>query len=126
MAEGTVSRIPVKFTVEGLGVAEGEFIRYLAPRTVDSIVRAMPLEGRAATWGMEVYFQIPVRCGEEKSKTSVEKGTVAYWPMGSALCIFYGDMKPYSAVNPVGRITENLKLFEKVKNGTKILVERLE
>lgn len=125
MTEGTVSRIPIKFIIEGLGAAEGELIRHLAPRTVDSIVRAMPLEGRAAKWGMEIYFQIPVRSGEEKSKTSVERGTIAYWPMGGALCIFYGDMKPYSAVNPVGKITENIEIFEKVKNGTKISVERL-
>lgn len=123
--EETVSRIPVRFVIEGLGDVYGELIRHLAPRTIDSIVKIMPIEGRAAVWGSEVYFQIPVTVGEEKSKSVAEKGMVAYWPMGGAICIFYEEMKPYSPVNPIGRVTENLELFEKVRNGMRIRLERL-
>jgi len=123
--DSEISRVKIKFTVEGLGEAEGELIRHLAPRTVDMIVRKLPLEGRAALWKEEIYFEIPVKMGEEKAKSTVEKGTIAFWPMGSALCIFYGESQPYSPVNVLGKITKNLELFSKVKSGTTIKVERL-
>lgn len=125
MNEESTSRIQIKFIIDGIGEAEGELIRYLAPRTVDAIVNRLPIEGRAALWKEEVYFEIPVKMGEEKAKSTVETGTIAYWPMGSALCIFYGSSQPYSPVNVVGRITKNLEFFKQVKSGTKIRVEIL-
>ncbi len=121
----SVSRIPIKFTIEGIGEAEGELIRHLAPRTVDVISKRLPIEGRAALWKEEVYFQISVKMGKEKAEPTVEKGTIAYWPMGNALCIFYGETQPYSPVNIVGQVTNNLELFERVKSGTKIMVEKM-
>ena len=120
------SRIPIKFVIESVGEAEGEFIRYLAPRTVNAITRRLPIEGRAAIWKEEIYFEIPVKIGEEKAKPTVEKGTIAYWPMGNALCIFFGESQPYSPVNIIGQVTKNLELFSQVKSGTRIRVERKE
>ena len=37
-----VSRIKVKFLIEGLGEAEGELVRFMAPRTVDTISQKTP------------------------------------------------------------------------------------
>jgi hypothetical protein len=122
--EPEISRIKVKFTVEGLGEAEGELVRFLAPRTVGMIIRKLPMEGRAALWKEEVYFETPIKMGEEKAKAAVEKGTIAFWPMGSAICVFYGESQPYSPVNILGEITENLEMFSRVKSGTKIKVEK--
>ena len=124
-AEEDISRIKVKFSIEGLGDAEGELVRFLAPRTVDTIVRKLPLEGRSALWKEEVYFEIPVKIGEEKAKSRVEVGTIAFWPMGSALCVFYGQSQPYSQVNILGKITKNLDLFKQIKSGTTIKVDLL-
>jgi hypothetical protein len=120
--EESITRVPIKFVVEGVGEADGELIRHLAPRTVGTIMKNLPLEGRAALWKEEVYFEIPLGMGDEKAKPTVEKGTIAYWPMGSALCIFYGETQPYSPVNIVGQITENLDIFATVKSGTRIKV----
>ena len=121
----SVSRIPIKFTIEGVGEAEGELIRHLAPRTVDAIAKKLPMEGRAALWEEEVYFEIPVKIGKEKAEPTVEKGAIAYWPMGNALCIFYGESQPYSPVNIVGQVTKNLELFGRVKSGAKIVVKKM-
>jgi hypothetical protein len=121
--EEDISRIKVKFIIGGLGEAEGEIVRFLAPRTIDTIVRKLPVEGRAALWKEEVYFEIPVKIGEEKAKPTVETGTIAFWPMGSALCVFYGRSQPYSSVNVLGKITKNLELFTQVKSGATIKVE---
>jgi hypothetical protein len=118
-----VSRVKIKFIIEGQGEAEGELVRFLAPRTVDLIVRRLPIEGRAAVWKEEVYFETPIKMGEEKAKGTVETGTIAFWPMGSAICIFYGNSQPYSPVSILGKVTGNLELFKNVKSGTKVRVE---
>jgi len=123
--ETDISRIKLKFIIEGLGEAEGEIVRFLAPRTIDTIFRKLPVEGRAALWKEEVYFEIPVKIGEEKAKTTVETGDIAFWPMGSALCVFYGQSQPYSSVNVLGKITKNLEIFSQVKSGATIKVELL-
>ncbi len=121
--ETEISRVKVKFTIEGVGEAEGELVRFLSPRTIDMIVRKLPLEGRAALYKEEIYFETPIKMGEEKAKGNVEKGTIAFWPMGSAICIFHGESQPYSPVNILGKITKNLELFAQLKSGTKIRVD---
>ncbi len=118
------SRTRVRITVEGLGEAEGELVRFLAPRTVDGIVRALPLEGKASLWKEEVYFEIPIKAGAEKARDRVDTGALAYWPLGRAFCIFYGRSQPYSHVNLIGRVTGNLELFASVKSGKTIRVEK--
>ena len=121
--EADVSHIKIKFLIEGLGEAEGELVRFLAPRTIDTIVRKLPLEGRAALYKEEVYFEIPIKMGEEKAKSIVEEGTIAFWPMDSALCIFFSKSQPYSPVNILGKITCNLEIFKQVKSGLTIKVQ---
>jgi hypothetical protein len=123
--EEDISRVKVKFLIENLGEAEGELVRFLAPRTIDMIVRKLPVEGRSAIWKEEVYFEIPIKMGEEKAKPTVETGTIAFWPMGSALCVFYGQSQPYSPVNILGKVTKNLEIFKRVKSGMAIKVELL-
>jgi uncharacterized protein len=120
-----VSRIKVKFLIENVGEAEGELVRFMAPRTVDTIVRKLPVEGRAALWKEEIYFEIPIKMGEEKARPTVETGAIAFWPMGSALCVFYGKSQPYSPVSILGKITANLEIFKQIKSGTRIRVETL-
>jgi len=124
MTERSVSRIPVRVVLEGLGEAEGELTRFLAPRTVEAILRKLPVEGRANVWKEEVYFEVPIKMGTEKAKKIVEKGMMAYWPLGNSICIFFGETQPYSPVNVIGRINKNLELFEKVKNGMRVKIEK--
>ena len=119
------SRHLIKLIAEQGGEAEGELVRFHSPVTVDSLAKALPFEGRAAKWKEEIYFETPVKVGSEKAKSKVEVGTIAYWPMSSALCIFYGPTEPYSPVNVVGRIQSNLELFRTIKSGTKIRVEKI-
>ena len=121
--EADVSHIKIKFLIEGLGEAEGELVRFLAPRTIDTIVRKLPIEGRAALYKEEVYFEIPIKMGEEKAKSTVEEGTIAFWPMDGALCIFFGKSQPYSPVSILGKVTSNLEIFRQVKSGLTIKVQ---
>ena len=84
-----------------------------APGTVRAILEALPIEGRANTWGEEIYFRIPVDIGPENGVERVQVGDLGYWPDGSAFCLFFGrtpvspsadDIRPASAVNPIGRV----------------------
>jgi uncharacterized protein len=125
MSNEEVSRIKIKFLIEGLGEAEGELVRFMAPRTVDTIARKMPLEGRAALYKEEIYFEIPIKMGEEKAKPTVETGAIAFWPMGGAICIFYGKSQPYSPVSIMGKVTNNLEIFQHIKSGTRIRIEQI-
>ena len=122
---GNETRIRIRVIVEGRGEATGELIRFLAPITVERIMKRLPIEGRGAVGKEEVYFEVPLKIGGEKAVTIVEAGTLAYWPMGNAVCIFYGKTQPYSQVNKIGMITENLELFKDFKSGTKIRIERV-
>lgn len=114
----------VVFKIEGLGEAKGVFKRFLSPKTVDAILKVLPIHSRAAVWKEEVYFETPVKAGLEKPKSRVEAGDIAYWPLGSAICVFYGKSQPYSPVNLIGKVTEGLTLFQAVKEGTPIVLEK--
>jgi len=122
---GEISRVRVRFLLENLGEAEGEFVRYLAPRTIEALVKSMPIDGRLSAWKEEVYFETPVKVGSEKPRATVETGAIAYWPMGAAICIFHGKSQPYSPVNMLGKVTENLGLFKQAKQGSRVRVERI-
>jgi len=122
--ETDVTRYTIRLVAEGYGEAQGELVRFHSPMTVDNLAKALPFEGRAAKWKEEIYFETPVKVGVEKAKPRVEVGTIAYWPMGSAMCIFFGPTDPYSPVNVVGKILSNLEMFRTVKSGTKIRVEK--
>ncbi|MEM1562542.1 MAG: cyclophilin-like family protein [Candidatus Bathyarchaeia archaeon] len=121
----SISKIPVRVIVEGLGEAQGTLVRILSPRTVDAIVRLLPLEGRAAIWQSKVYFGIPLRMGVEKPRNFMRRGDIAYWPLGRAFCIFFGDMRPHGPVNLIGQITDGIDIISKVRSGTRIRVEKI-
>jgi len=121
---GSVSRIPVRFVLEDGRHAEGELIRFRAPKTTDALLRRLPIEGRAARWKEEVYFEAGISMGAEKPKSKVEPGTIAFWPMGSAICVFYGETQPYSPVNIVGQVKSGIEIFRDVAVGGKIRMER--
>jgi uncharacterized protein len=119
-----VSRPKVIFSIEGVGDAVGEFHRFASPRTADAILRLLPIGGRIARYGEEVYFQISVKAPSENPRSTVDVGTIGYWPMGNAVCVFYGPTKPYGPVNRLGRITEGLELFRNVKEGTVVTIRK--
>ena len=103
----------------------------LNPNTVNTILKDLPIKSTVNLWGDEIYFRIPTKIGLEKGQEYVEIGTIAYWPEGHSLCLFYGrtpvstDNRPraYSPVNVVGKILGNTEVLKKVKNGEKVSVE---
>ena len=103
------------------------------PETAKAIYEALPIEARASTWGDEIYFSIPVDIKSENSKEVVELGDLAYWPPGNAFCIFFGktpasrgnEIRPASAVNVFGKIEGDPKVFQKVRSGDSIHIDKI-
>ena len=104
-------------------------------RTADALWNALPITGSVQTWGDEIYFSIPVEAPEaHDAQATVDKGAVAYWPPGSALCLFWGptpmsrgdEIRPASAVNVVGAIDGDPTVLGAVASGAAIVVERAE
>jgi hypothetical protein len=101
-------------------------------RTATAVWDALPFSTPGQTWGDEIYFGIPVKAEAEGGREVVELGDLAYWPPGSAFCIFFGptpasrgsEIRPASSVNVVGRILGDPKVFKAVRSGTTIRVER--
>ena len=121
----SVSRIPVRFILENGAQANAELIRFYAPKTVDALLRRLPIQGRIARWKDEVYFDAGIAMGPEKPRHRVEAGTIAFWPMGSAVCIFYGETQPYSPVNMIGVVKSGIEIFKEAVVGAKIRLERV-
>ena len=102
-------------------------------RTARQIASILPIEGRANTWGDEIYFDIPLRIDlSEDAIAEVAVGTLAYWPTGSALCIFFGPTpvstgdKPraYSPVNVFGRIDGDITELRSVSDGAMVVIRQ--
>ena len=100
--------------------------------TAAMIWDALPIEASANTWGDEIYFAIPVAAGDEAGQEVVDLGDLAYWPPGSAFCIFFGptpmsrgnEIRPASAVTVVGKISGDPTVFKQVASGAPVLIDR--
>ena len=100
--------------------------------TSQKIWDALPIVGSVQTWGDEIYFPIPVSASNDDTAAEiVEKGAVAYWPPGNALCLFWGatpasrgdEIRPASAVNVCGMIDGDPTPLAQAPNGGQIRIE---
>ena len=102
--------------------------------TAQAIWDALPITGRANTWGDEIYFSIPVKLGTEKGQEVVGLGDLGYWSPGTAFCIFFGptpmsrgsEIRPASPVTVFGRLEGDATAFRTVPGGARVTIERLE
>ena len=101
--------------------------------SADKIWEALPLSGSVNVWGDEIYFEIPVSLKEvSDAQQEVEVGTLAYWPPGSALCVFFGKTpvstndkpKAYSPVNVLGLVDGDSRVFKIVEAGDQIVIDK--
>ena len=87
---------------------------------------------RGETWGDEIYFDIGLTVLAEAPREVVDVGDLAYWPPGRAFCIFFGptpashggECRPASPVNVVGKVVGDARVFNKVRAGTRVTIER--
>jgi hypothetical protein len=101
--------------------------------TAQKVWETLPFETSFNTWGDEIYFSIPVKMDlESDAQEVVESGDLGYWPSGNAFCIFFGptpmssggEIRPASAVNMIGRVTDDEKRLKEKLSEHLIRVER--
>jgi hypothetical protein len=104
------------------------------PNTVKSFLECLPFTVSINLWGDEIYTdESPINVGEENAKAIVDLFDVAYWPMGKAICLFYGqtpignnnEIKPYSPVNVIGKILNaDTKILSELESGTRVTFKK--
>jgi len=100
--------------------------------TATSVFEVLPITATINLWGEEIYFPIPVQRDEENATEEVTVGDIAFWPQGSAMCIFLGktpasrgdEPRPISPVNMIGRIESVTELLGKIRQGNTITVRK--
>lgn len=100
--------------------------------TAQAILAACPIESRAATWGLEVYFTVPVKAErEEQAREVIEAGELAYRAEGEAIVIGYGPT-PHSQADEIrlalpanvwGRALGDVTQLAQVEPGELVLVD---
>jgi uncharacterized protein len=101
-------------------------------KTAKKLIKILPAYSSVSKWGDEIYFSIPMKAEIENGVEVVEVGTVAFWPPGSALCIFFGrtpasiSNKPQavSSVTVIGSVIgeESIKNLKEIKDGEEVKV----
>ena len=103
--------------------------------TAARILESLPIEAAADVWGDEIYFDIPLTLAQEPAaRADVEVGDLAYWPAGSAFCIFFGPTpvstgdqpRAYSPVNIFGRVLGDAGKFRGIASGAPVKVTQSE
>jgi hypothetical protein len=87
------------------------------------LAESLPIAARLSRWGEEYYGSVGVQIPEDATAREImEVGEIAYWPPGSALCIFFGptpastDDRPRAAspVVPLGRVTSPVDALKRL------------
>lgn len=123
MTSGVEMKITIEIENKGVAVAE---LDNRNPLTAQEIYKNLPIDGRCLLWLEEIYFDIPLTLDYENPSKSAEIGDISYWPPGFAFCIFFGSTQPYSEVNHIGKIVENLEVFIDISEGDRIIIKKFE
>ncbi|MEW6182001.1 MAG: cyclophilin-like fold protein [Bacillota bacterium] len=102
--------------------------------TAQAVWETLPITGQVNTWGDEVYFYVSLKMPEENPQAVVEAGDFGYWPVGPALCLFFGptpasrgnEIRPASPVNIIGRVKGDARVLKGVADGESIKLTRRE
>jgi len=120
----SLSKIPIKITLIDRGEATGYLNRLTAPLTVGEIMKTLPLNTRTSSVMGFVSIIVGIQRGVEKPVDQVKAGTIGYWPRGDAITIYPKDERPYGPVNRIGVVEEGLELFNGLRSGSRIIIER--
>jgi hypothetical protein len=123
MSTGSVSRIEAILTIKGKSELRFELKRHLAPKTVGSLTRSMPLEGNAHTMNNSfAYMETRINTGGEKLRTQFKKGDVAFMAANGSVCFCLNDLESTKSMTLIGKITSNVEALNEIKPGDIFLI----
>ena len=123
MSAGSVSKIEIIVEIKGKSQLRCELKRHLAPVTVGTIVRSLPLEGNAHMMNNSfAYIETKINVGGERQRTEFKKGEMAFMTANGSICFFLNDTKSIKTMTPLGKITSNVEALNDVKSGDVFLI----
>lgn len=126
MSAGSVSSSHLVVEIKTKSKLACELKRHLSPKTVGSILRALPLEGNAHFLGQNiVYFETMINSGIERQKKEFKKGDIAFSPTGGSICFFVADVISSKPMTPIGKILSDANALKDAKPGDVIAVYQL-
>ncbi|HEX9677741.1 hypothetical protein [Nitrososphaera sp.] len=124
MQAGSVSRIKLIAEIAGKGAAECELVRHLSPITSTILLRGLPVQDRIHRFEDKfVYIETGMVIGAEKQHAQFRRGDMALLPSNGAICFVIKDCT-VPAMNPIGKIVNNIEAIEGVKAGDVVSVKR--
>jgi uncharacterized protein len=118
MSAGSVSKQDLVLTLKGKASLNLELKRHLAPKTVGTIMRSIPIEGNAHMIGSSIAFiDTTIRAGGEKLRTQFKKGDIGFLASNSSICFFIDDVSSMKPMTLIGKIISNLESLKDVKPG---------
>ena len=100
--------------------------------TTQALIKTLPIESYANTWGDEVYFSVPVSVPLEKdAKQVVDPGAICFWVEGNSLALPFGptpisegnECRLATACNILGKIEKEPGILSSIQSGDQIKIE---
>ena len=100
--------------------------------TTEALIKSLPIESYANTWGDEVYFSVPVSVPLEKdAKQVVDPGAICFWVEGNSLALPFGptpisegnECRLATACNILGKIEKEPGILSSIQSGDLIKIE---
>ena len=101
--------------------------------TTEALIKSLPIESYANTWGDEVYFSVPVSVPLEKdAKQVVDPGAICFWVEGNSLGLPFGptpisegnECRLATACNILGKIEKEPRILSSIQSGDQIKIEK--
>lgn len=123
-SKNSVSKLSIIIDVYGKGRAKGEVFRHLAPITLNSLLRKVPLHGRVIRFKDQfIYIISGAVAGVEKARKSFQKGEIGFLSSNGALFFFFENCEVAVPINPLGKIISGLDVLMEAGAGDVITVD---
>lgn len=111
-----IEKIPIEIIFKDFK-CDGELIRIFAPRTIEALIKIMPITSNVFLQEKFVYFKVPLEMSFEKPRLNAQVGDIMYWPAGNAICLFHSECRLSYQMNLIGKITSGLEYLKKLERG---------
>jgi len=118
MSAESVSKIDLILSLKEKALLNLELKRHLAPKTVGTIIRSLPVEGNAHMMSSSIAFvDTNLNAGGEKLRNQFKKGDVSFMASNGSICFFLEDVPAAKSMTLIGKVTTNLDALKEVKPG---------
>ncbi len=124
MGQMSESDRPIEVVLEDGTTVRGVLDRVKGPLIVEDITDRLPITGRAVVMGKEVRITLGIGRGNLKATRNVQRGEIAYMPLGDSLCIYLEDTTTPAPVNPLGMVTpvDAVDSLRGVRRGARVTI----